>query len=378
MKKNKDKSDSSADNQSANVKRRGIKDKLGRVAKRAPNPPARITNDNIIEHRQAVLARGGKLKYPIQYSKNRLLINSAILVVVALVVFSGWLYVALYKQQQLQGFYYSITKMMPFLNVADVDGASVRYQDYLRRIGADIHYYLNIEKRSFASDEGRHELDYHKRKNLAVAERMAYVRHLADQKNISVNDEEVDKKIEQLRVGEGNTEEQFVSTLSNYYGWTLDDLRYTIADQMYEQKVAYEIDDKAKDRINEVEKQLKAGGEFEKIAKESSDDQMTKANGGIVTTKTDAKDPTGILQAVSKLKPGEVTGIERAQIDGANYYYIAKLVSKDEKQTKYGLIAIKLNKLDEEFNKLKKDGKIHEYITVPSEDSFQSNQNSAK
>lgn len=353
-------------------KRRRIKDKLGRVAKRSNTPPARITNDNIAEHRQAVLARGGKLKYPIQYSKNRLLINSAILVVVALAVFSGWLYVALYKQQQLQGFYYSATKMMSFLNVADVDGAPVRYQDYLRRIGADIHYYLNIEKRSFASDEGRRELDYHKRKNLIVAERMAYVRHLAEQKGITVSADEVDKKIEQLRVGGGNTEEQFISTLDNYYGWTLDDLRYTIADQMYEQKAAYAIDDQAQKRIDQVAQRLKSGEDFAVVAKDASDDQATKANGGTIESKTDAKDPTGILQTVSKLKTGEVTNIEKAQIDGANYYYIAKLISKDEKQTKYGLIAIKLNKLDDEFNKLKKAGKIHEYISVPAEDSFQS------
>ena len=71
----------------------------------------RITNDNINEHREDILARGRKLKYPMQYSKKRLIIISVVVVVAAVTAFGLWLNNALYKQQQTGDFFFSVTKM---------------------------------------------------------------------------------------------------------------------------------------------------------------------------------------------------------------------------------------------------------------------------
>lgn len=351
-------------------------------SKKAPTS-LRITNDNISEHREDILAKGRKLKYPMQYSKKRLIVISIVVVVAAVTTFGLWLNNALYKQQQTGDFFFSVTKILP-LNVASVDGQPVRYQDYLRRLRADVHYYLNHEHRSFNSDEGEVELNYHKRKDLDVAEKAAYVEYLAEQNDISVNMDEVDAEIAAMREANGETEEGLISTLESYYGWSMSDYRLTTHDQMLEQAVSYAIDNEAKETADEVLEQLQAGADFSVVAGNGTSGDTTQQtgsassvqtlpnvqNGGTITAKTTDQDPTGVVQAVSKLSVGELTEVGRMRSNNTNYYYIARLDAKDGEDIQYSLILIKLTKLDNDFAKLRADGKIEEYISVPESDEF--------
>lgn len=351
-------------------------------SKKAPTS-LRITNDNISEHREDILAKGRKLKYPMQYSKKRLIVISIVVVVTAVTAFGLWLNNALYKQQQTGDFFFSVTKILP-LNVASVDGQPVRYQDYLRRLRADVHYYLNHEHRSFNSDEGEVELNYHKRKDLDVAEKAAYVEYLAEQNDISVSMDEVDAEIAAMREANGETEEGLISTLESYYGWSMSDYRLTTHDQMLEQAVSYAIDNEAKETADEVLERLQAGADFSVVAGNGTSGDTTQQtgsvssaqtlpnvqNGGTITAKTTDQDPTGVVQAVSKLSVGELTEVGRMRSNNANYYYIARLDAKDGEDIQYSLILIKLTKLDDDFAKLRADGKIEEYISVPESDEF--------
>ena len=351
-------------------------------SKKAPTS-LRITNDNISEHREDILAKGRKLKYPMQYSKKRLIVISIVVVVAAVTTFGLWLNNALYKQQQTGDFFFSVTKILP-LNVASVDGQPVRYQDYLRRLRADVHYYLNHEHRSFNSDEGEVELNYHKRKDLDVAEKAAYVEYLAKQNDISVSMDEVDAEIAAMREANGETEEGLISTLESYYGWSMSDYRLTTHDQMLEQAVSYAIDNEAKETADEVLERLQAGADFSVVAGNGTSGDTTQQtgsvssaqtlpnvqNGGTITAKTTDQDPTGVVQAVSKLSVGELTEVGRMRSNNANYYYIARLDAKDGEDIQYSLILIKLTKLDDDFAKLRADGKIEEYISVPESDEF--------
>lgn len=344
----------------------------------------RITNDNISEHREDILAKGRKLKYPMQYSKKRLIIISVVVVVAAVTAFGLWLNNALYRQQQTGDFFFSVTKILP-LNVASVDGHPVRYQDYLRRLRADVHYYLNHEHRSFNSEEGEVELNYHKRKDLDVAEKAAYVDYLAEQNNISVSMDEVDTEIKEMREANGETEEGLISTLESYYGWSMSDYRLTTHDQMLEQAVSYAIDDEAKETADEVLAQLQAGADFATVAGGTSGETAQQAgstsgsgvktlsnvqNGGTITAKITDQDPTGVVQAVSELSVGELTGVGKMRSNNTNYYYVARLYAKDGEDIQYSLILVKLTKLDDDFAQLRADGKIKEYISVPESDEF--------
>lgn len=346
----------------------GIKAKIEAKLPGAKKTPQsmRITNANIEEHRENILARGRKLKYPVQYSKKRLIIISIVVVVAAIGIFSFWLNQSLYKRQQTGDFFYSVTKVLP-LNVAKVDGEPVRYSDYLRRLRADVYYYLNREHRSFNSEEGAKELDYLKRRELNATEKAAYVRKLAEQNNVTVDDATVDEQIKSMREANNETEEGLISTLQTYYGWTMNDYRATLRDQILEQEVSYVIDDEAKAEIEQAESRLAKGEDFAAVVAEMSDDESSKSNGGVVVAKTTDDDPTGIVDAVSNLSVGELSDIGRARIDNANYYYIARLDKKDGESITYSIIMVRLNKLDDDFAQLREQGKIKEYISVPDD-----------
>ena len=341
--------------------------------RRASLSPVRITSDNIDEHRQSILARGRRLKYPVQYSKKRLLVITVILVIVAATGFGFWLQNALYRQQQTSNFYYNVTKVLP-LSVASVDGHPVRYQDYLRRLRADISYYINRERRSFNSKEGSKELAYLKRKDLQVTEKAAYVEWLAGQSGVSVSDSEVDAKIKSMREADGATKDDLTNTLQSFYGWTLDDYRATIKDQMLSQKLSYLIDQQAKSKIDKAKRLIESGVDFAQVAKDMSDDDAAGANVNR-TVSLAGRDPTGMVKLIQRLEPGQTTSVQKVCLDSSDYYYIAKLINKNKKEMTYQLVMVKLTKLDQDFAKLRQRGVIKEYINVPSDSSFAGKEN---
>ena len=71
-----------------------------------------ITQQNIEESREEILAKGKKFKYPFQYAKHRLVINTILIAVVALGTFVviGW--VQLYKAQNTGEVAYRFTKVL--------------------------------------------------------------------------------------------------------------------------------------------------------------------------------------------------------------------------------------------------------------------------
>ena len=99
----------------------------------------RITNETVAEHRESVLAGGRRFKYPMQYSRHRLIFNAIAISVVALVVLIVVIWWQLYPSQNTTTFFYRITRVLP-IPVAIVDGEQVRYSDYLVGFRSQEHY----------------------------------------------------------------------------------------------------------------------------------------------------------------------------------------------------------------------------------------------
>lgn len=79
--------------------------------------------EKVEERREEVLAHGRKFKYPMQYAKHKLIINTIIIGVVALIlmVVAGW--AMLYKVQDTSNMIYRLTQIIP-VPVAEVAGES--------------------------------------------------------------------------------------------------------------------------------------------------------------------------------------------------------------------------------------------------------------
>ena len=56
-------------------------------SKKQPAPAAsRITNETIAEHREQILAGGRRFKYPIQYTKHKLIINTVLISMASIIL----------------------------------------------------------------------------------------------------------------------------------------------------------------------------------------------------------------------------------------------------------------------------------------------------
>ncbi len=328
-------------------------------------PSTRITNDTVREHRERVLAEGRKFKYPVQYSKHKLVINSILITLVTLILLIIFVWWQLYPMQNTSQFFYRITQLVP-VPVASVDGQWVRYSDYLVRFRSSEHYLQQEEPDSLTAKGAERQRDHLKRESMNRAQADAYAQKLAKQYDVSVSVEEVDNLITQERESQQQelSERAYESAvLQGFYGWSLDEYKGIVKNTLLKRKVAFEIDKKAKEKIEEVSKRLQArGADFGKVAAEFSDDEMAETNkGDIGFVLADSQDPNGLIEAAAKLEIGQTSGI----IKGTDAYYIIKITDKKDGQIRYSRIKVSLEQFDKNLEKLRKQGKIDEFIDIP-------------
>ncbi len=328
------------------------------------NSQARITNETVAEHREQVLAGGRKFKYPVQYQKYRLVINSIAIGVVTVVILTliGWH--QLYIAQNSSKLMYRITQLVP-VTVASVDGEPVRYSDYLMRYRSSIYYLQQQNEINLKTDSGKRQAAFKQRQELDNAEKMAYVQKLARQSKVSVTSQEVDTFIKRnvdARSVSLNAYEKTV--LQSFYDWSLGEYRSVVHAELLKRKVSFVIDTGAKTKAETLRQSIVGGADITTVAKESSDDDVTKATGGDSgDIPIDSQDTDGLIAEAKKLESGQLSGL----IQGVDGYYFIKLISKSDSSVRFSLVKVNLTALDERFTALQKDGKIKEFITVERE-----------
>lgn len=325
---------------------------------------SRITNETVAEHREQILAGGRKFKYPVQYSKHKLVINSVLIVLVSVVILSALIWWQLYPAQNTSKFMYRITQLLP-LPVAQVDGEYVRYSDYLKRYRSSVHFLEKQFNLNTGTTDGERQVAFIKRDELNRVEYDAYVRKLAREAGVSISEKEVDGFIQKdLDATKISLEAYERSVLGAFYDLTLNEYRENVRMQLLTRKVSFTIDAAAKAKAEHIMAELGKGSDFTALAKVESDDEATKPSGGDVGSipRTNV-DPDGVIATVSALEPGGVTAL----LTGADGYYVAKLVAKNDSTVQYQIIKIAFTELDKRFEVVKKDSKIKEYIEVKSQ-----------
>lgn len=347
-----------------------MKKLLHKFKKQAPPPETggRITNETVAEHRERVLAGGRKFKYPLQYTKHRVLIISIIIVIVTTLSFLGFCGWQLYSAQSTDKFIYSMTQFVP-VPVAKVEGKWVRYSDYLLELRSAIHYLSTKEAVNFNSDDGKRQLDYQKRLALDKAIENTLVAELAGQAHVAVSQQEVDEFIKQQistnRLGVNET--VYRQVIRDYYDWSFDEYKNSIRQQLLRKKVMAQLDTDSKAKINDILKGLQGGADFASVAKEHSEDVATKVQGGNVgLVNKNTEDPNGLIAVASQLEPGKFSGV----IEGVDGFYIVKLIEKREGGDLHiAKIYVSYKVLDKKMTELKDKNQINEYITVKQIDN---------
>ncbi len=324
----------------------------------------RITNETVAAHREEIIGSARKYIYPLQHSKHRIVLISAGIFIATIVTFFTYCTLALYKFQSTSTFLYRVTQVIPF-PVARTGSRFVAYENYLYELRHYTHYYENELNTDFTEAKNRPQLIEFKKRALDKVVNDVYIKQLADNNKITVSDREVDDQIAIVRNQNrlGSSDKVFEDVLKDYWGWSIDDFKRSLREELLAQKVAARLDTPTQARAEAALSELKAGADFALIAKKYSDDKRTKDSGGefgfpIDPTTRDLAAQT--TDALFKLKPGQFSEI----INVGYGLEIVKNIEPSGDKIRGAHIAFNFKDITSQVNDLKDKQKTRIYISV--------------
>jgi len=315
--------------------------------------------EKVEERREEVLAHGRKFKYPLQYAKHKLIINTVIVALVALIlmIVAGW--AMLYKFQDTGDMIYRVTQVLP-VPVAKVDGVNVRYSDYLMVYRSNL---LTAEQQGGQLGTGE-DADAvrktYKEAALYSAVEYTYAEKLGKELGITVTDAEVDKAFDDHRKvgGVERSEEGFLKILRDNFGMNKSEYRRMLYLLLMKAKVAQAVDDEANVQSAEVERILaESDNDLHKAADEVGAEYQE--TGRLV----DNMNVDGGRSTVAmKLENGQVS--EKFLSSNGDGYYYVKLIDKTESEVNYASLKIAFTQFDELVMELYASDEVESYIDL--------------
>lgn len=316
--------------------------------------------EKVEERREEVLAHGRKFKYPLQYAKHRLIINTVIVALIAIIlmVVAGW--VMLYKVQDTGDMIYRVTQVVP-VPVAEVDGTKVRYSDYLMIYRSNL---MTAEQQGGQLDNTESadavRLLY-KQAALYSAVEYTYAVKIGHERGITVTDEEVDAAFEEHRKvgGVERSEEGFLKILRDNFGMNKSEYRRMLYLSLMRAKVSQAVDDVARAQADEVERILQeSDGDLHKAADELENVEYEETGRLVDSMNVDG----GRSTMAMTLEPGQVS--EKFLSSNGDGYYFVKLVDKTSSEVNYASLKINFSKFDEMIADLYARDKVESYIDL--------------
>jgi len=324
----------------------------------------KITNETVNDHREEILSGARKYIYPLQHSKHRVVIISSTLFTAAVISFFVYCGLSLYKYQNYSLFIYGVTQVVPF-PVAKAGPYYVAYENYLFELKHYIHYYQTQQKINFKSIEGQQQLSSFKKQALQIVVDDAYIKELAQKNHVRVSANDINNEINLLKQQNllGNNNRVLDNVLAQYWGWTLNDFKRELSNQLLAQKVVSTLDTSANDKANQALTAINSGQDFATVAKQYSEDTTTISNGGqfpftISRSNKDLAPQT--LNEIFQLQNGQTSGI----INIGTGLEIVKIISTSGEQITAAHILINYKSINTFIAPLEKSQKPHYYITV--------------
>lgn len=315
--------------------------------------------EKVEERREEVLKQGRKFKYPLQYAKHKLVINTILIAVGALVVLgvAGW--AMLYKFQNTNDVLYRTVQVLP-VPVAKVDGEKVKFSDYLMIFRGSM---IAVEQQAGKlgnNDDAEMLRNEYKRAALTDAEDYTYALKLGKELGVTVSNDEVEAEFAAHRKvgGTERSEESFLRILSENFGMSKREYKRMLYLSLMREKVEIEIDETAAKLVTKANDMLKSGKSMEAVANSLGDAVQWEATGGMV----DAKNIDGgrATKAMS-MEAGKTS--EAFLSDNGDGYYFVKLIAKNNAQVNYESLKIVFTEFDNRMAEIREKGLVSEYIT---------------
>ncbi len=321
----------------------------------------RTEREKVEQRREEVLAQGRKFKYPMQYAKHKLVVNTVLVAVVAIIVMVIAAWAMLYKLQDTGDMLYRVTQIVP-VPVAKVAGEQVRYSDYLMIYRSNL---LTTEQQGGQLGGGEDDDIVRQRcKEAALksAIEYAYALKLGKEMGIEVSKEEVDEAFDEHRKvgGVERSEESFLKIVRDNFGMNRTEYRRMLYLTLMKAKVTQAVDTEARELAEKVEGLIKEkNGDLLAVIDGLGDAVEYQETGQLVDN---LNVDGGRSEVAAKLEEGQVS--ERFLSTNGDGYYYVKLIEKTDTQVSHASIKIRFAKFDEMVAELYENGEVEEYIDV--------------
>ena len=321
--------------------------------------------EKVEERREDVLARGRKFKYPLQWTKHRVVVNTILIAVVtlAILVTSGWL--ALYQFGDTSEMLFRVTKILP-VPVANIDGESVKFSDYLMFYRSGITAVERQDGQSVTEGDIDILRAQYKRMALNSAEEYTYAAKLARELNITVTNEEIQNEFNRhLSIGGAERSEAgFMKIIEENFGLSREEYDRMIYLTLLKAKVETGIDTNANNLASQIENMLaENGGSYSAVAAALGDAIEYQETGGMVSNQNI---DGGRAAEAFKLEAGGQSG-KFVSMNGDGYYFV-KLIGKTDTEVDFVSIKVPFTEFDKRIGELRENGGVVEYIKTTSEE----------
>lgn len=271
----------------------------------------RITNENIGEHREQVLKGARKYIYPLRHSTRTIVAITLTVIIVAIAALFVYCSMALYRYYQYNTFLYRVTQVVPF-PIAKADGRYVNYENYLFELRHYVHYYESQQQRNFAGAD-HDQLVVFRKQALQKVIGDTYIKDVAAKNHVSVSDKEVNARLNEVRDQNrlGGNNKVFSDVLRDYWGWSINDFKRSLKQEILAEKVSAKLDITDSQRAQSVLTQARGGADFATLAKSSSDDPAAKTTGGdygFAINKANPNVPPEVVDQLFQMKVGQISG----------------------------------------------------------------------
>lgn len=269
----------------------------------------------------------------ISRSKRKIILIVAAAVLIVLIITLTVFGIGIYKYNWQNRATKVMTSIVPYPAAIVNWTHFVTVAEFRSEVDSILNYYRQIQNIDFTKEENKEMLKNIQKQTLDSLIENEILKEQTRKYKLKVTSQEVDEEYNKIVETSGG-EEQFLQTLKTYYNWTPQEFKQKVKIQLLKNKLEEavakddEVNKEARDKIEGILRDLKAGASFAELAKEFSEDGSAVNGGDLGFTSRGSGLPSEFEEAAFALEEGQLSDVVKTKLG----YHIIKLEEKKDDQ----------------------------------------------